>query len=142
MGLALGLALYILERTDETRSTQKHPKYNGVESNVPNALFGALIIFIFFPFLAFDLDTFHGVNRFNYLIGPFYIVLAMGASIVGAVIVSTIFNGNLIIRDLIHAPIAGGIIAGSASFYISTPVYSLVAGFAGGAIQSLLQNIF
>ena len=142
MGLALGLILYCKEKANYSTSTGSHPKYSSSENNAPLALFGAIIIFLFFPLLGFDLDTFHGVNLFNYFTGPFYIILAMGAAIVGALIASAIFNGHLIVRDLIHAPIAGGIIVGSASFFITAPVYSLVAGFAGGFVQSCLQNLF
>ncbi len=68
--------------------------------------------------------------------------MAMGAAIVGAVIFSVLINGSVIARDLIHAPIAGGIIAGSASFFITAPVYIFVVGFTGGAVQTVLQNVF
>lgn len=70
------------------------------------------------------------------------VIVAMGASIVSSVIVSCMINGHLIVRDLIHAPIAGGIIAGSASFFLTNQVYALVVGFVGGAIQTLIQNYF
>lgn len=74
--------------------------------------------------------------------GPVYIILAMGAAVVGSVIFSVLINGTVVARDLIHAPIAGGIIAGSASFFITAPVYTFVVGFTGGAIQAVLQNVF
>jgi hypothetical protein len=106
------------------------------------AIFGSLIIFLFFPLLAFDLETFHTVNTYNYYNGPFFIVMAMGAAIVGAVIFSVLINGSVVARDLIHAPIAGGIIGGSASFFITAPVYIFVVGFTGGAVQTVLQNVF
>jgi hypothetical protein len=66
----------------------------------------------------------------------------MGAAVVGAVIFSVLINGKLVARDLLHAPIAGGIIAGSASFFITNPVYTFVVGFTGGALQAVVQNIF
>ncbi len=141
MGLALGLILYLKEKKNPETSTEFHPNYTSSDTNVSVALFGSLIIFVFFPFLAFDLDTFHGINSFNLYTGPLLIVVAMGASIIGSVIVSFYFNGYLIIRDLIHAPIAGGIIAGSASFFLTNQVYALVVGFVGGAIQSFIQNV-
>lgn len=65
----------------------------------------------------------------------------MGAAIVASFIMSGLINGSAIIRDVIHAPIAGGIVVGSASFFITNPVYALVAGFAGGAVQTFIQNI-
>jgi hypothetical protein len=54
---------------------------------------------------------------------------------------SSLINGNIIVRDIMHAPIAGGIVVGSASAFIAHPVYSMVAGFAGGAVQTLIQNL-
>lgn len=93
-----------------------------------------------FPLLAVDLDSFHGINAFNVYVGPFHIIVGMGAALIGSLITSLIFNGKLNPRDLIHGPIAGGVITGSASFFITNPVYALVVGFTGGVVQALLQN--
>ena len=65
----------------------------------------------------------------------------MGAGVVGSFCLSALIHGNIIIRDIIHGPIAGGIVVGSASFFITNPVYALVAGFAAGAVQSTIQSI-
>lgn len=67
-------------------------------------------------------------------------ILGMGAAIIGALSTSVFVNGSLVIRDIVNAPIAGGIVVGSASFFISNPVYSLVAGTTAGVAQSLIQN--
>jgi hypothetical protein len=64
----------------------------------------------------------------------------MAASLIGSSMVSMLINEQIIIRDLVHAPIAGGIVVGSASFFIANPVYALVAGFAAGVLQALIQN--
>jgi len=141
MGLALGLILRFKEDRTEGCSTEKHIRNTASSYSVALATFGALIIFTFFPFLALDLDSFHGINTFNIYTGPFYVIIAMGAAIIGSIIVSCLINGYLISRDIIHAPIAGGIIAGSASFYITNPVYALVVGFMGGVIQAAIQNL-
>jgi hypothetical protein len=45
----------------------------------------------------------------------------MGAAIGASVIFTCIINGYIIIRDIIHAPIAGAIVAGSASFFAVNP---------------------
>jgi positive regulator of sigma E activity len=142
MGLALGFILFLREKREADTNTEKHPNYTSNSSTVSVAIFGALIIFTFFPFLALDLDAYTGINKFNIFTGPFYIIIAMGAGVIGSVIVSCIINGHLIIRDLIHSPLAGGIIAGSASFFITNPVYALVVGFTGGATQAFIQNYF
>jgi hypothetical protein len=88
------------------------------------------------------MDVTNNFNIFNLYVTPVSIITGMGASLVGSFIVSSLFNGNVILRDIIHAPIAGGIVVGSASFFINNPVYALVAGFTGGAVQSFIQNLF
>jgi len=65
----------------------------------------------------------------------------MGAGTLGAVSISTLVNGYLISRDVIHGPVAGAIAVGASSLFITNPTYALVAGAAGGIIQALLQNI-
>lgn len=64
----------------------------------------------------------------------------MGAALIGAYSISSIINGNPIGRDMIHAPIAGGIVVGAASFFITNPVYAIVAGFTAGVVQCIIQN--
>lgn len=72
--------------------------------------------------------------------GPLSVIIGMGAALLGAFAVSSFVNGRIIIRDIIHAPIAGGIVVGAASYFITNPTYALVAGFTGGALQALIQN--
>lgn len=91
--------------------------------------------------MAYEIDVANNFNIFNLYTAPVSIVIGMGASIVASCIVSSIINGYIIIRDIIHSPIAGGIVVGSASLFITNPVYSFIAGFAGGAVQTLIQNI-
>lgn len=141
MGLAVGYILKLREDLTEGSSTERHLKYNASYSSVALSTFGAMIIFLAFPYLAMELDAYHGINNFNVYTGPFYVIVAMGAAIIGSIIVSCFINGTIIPRDLINAPIAGGIISGSASFFITNPVYALVVGFCGGAIQAVIQNI-
>ena len=50
-------------------------------------------------------------------------------------------NGIIIFRDLIHGIIAGAIVVGASSLYISNPIYAIVAGVTGGIIQTLIQNV-
>jgi len=141
MGLALGLIFREREKSTEGFITQRHTKYSSNTFGVSQAIFGSLIIFLFLPFLALDLDSYYGINTFNVYIGPVSIVLSMGAAIVSSIIFTSIINGHIIIRDLIHAPIAGAIVGGSASFFTTNVTEPLLAGFVGGMIQTLIQNI-
>ena len=142
MGLALGFIMRMRESSGNGPSTNKHPRNNANENSVSRAIIGAVIIFVFFPCLALDLDAQHGINYFNSFIGPFCIVLSMGASLVSTLIFSSLLNGTIIARDMIHAPIAGAIIGGTASFFSTNPAQPIIAGFFGGALQTLIQNYF
>jgi hypothetical protein len=141
MGLALGLILKCKDHISNDRSSLTNEFNNASKSSISIAAFGALIVFVLFPFLSYDLDTFRGFDSYPRYNGPTSMIIGMAAAIVGSACVSGIINGCLIARDLIHAPIAGGIVVGSASYFLTAPVYALVAGFAGGASQTLIQNL-
>ena len=49
-------------------------------------------------------------------------------------------NGSIVIRDLIHAPIVGGIAGGTASFFTTNLAECLIVGLVAGAIQTVYQN--
>jgi hypothetical protein len=112
--------------------------YTFLITSLTYSLFGTLIIFALFPVLAYDIDNFSPFSIFNLTNGPLSVLVGMGASIVGAYSVSSIINGTVITRDLIHAHIAGGIVVGAV--FVTNPVYSFVAGFTAGALQSIIQN--
>ncbi len=65
----------------------------------------------------------------------------MGAAVLGSFCVSTLIHGRIVMRDIIHGPIAGGIVVGSSSLFITNPVYALVAGFAAGVTQTIIQAV-
>lgn len=115
-------------------------KYVGSEYSVIFALFGALIIFALFPLLAYQIDAYSRYNQHSPYTNPVSIIAAMGAGGIGAIFTSLLINGNLIARDAIHGPIAGAIVCGASSLYITNPVYAFVAGCAGGINQAVIQN--
>lgn len=105
------------------------------------ALFGSLIIFALFPFLAYEIDAYTYFHDYSTYSNPLSIILAMGAGTIGAIFVSLFIHGFIIARDVIHGPIAGAIAVGASSLYITNPTYALVAGCAGGIIQGIIQNL-
>lgn len=105
-------------------------------------MFGALIIFAFFPFLAFEIDGYIFQNIFSASSAPFLILLAMGAGSVGSICISILINGSIIVRDATHGLIAGAIATGAGSLYMNNPVYALITGFIAGMIQAAIQSIF
>jgi len=115
-------------------------RYTGKEYSVLYAVFGSLIIFALFPFLAYEIDAYLFFNDYASYVNPLCIILAMGAGTLGSIFISTLINGQIIARDAIHGPIAGAIAVGASSMYITTPVWALVAGCGGGIVQALIQN--
>jgi hypothetical protein len=69
------------------------------------------------------------------------LIVGLGTGTIGAIFVSTLINGYIIARDALHGPIAGAIVVGASSLYITSPIYAFVAGITGGIAQSLIQNL-
>jgi hypothetical protein len=142
MGLGLGLLSLIRERKALNlldRSSMK--KYTSSESSTLYSLFGALIIFALFPLLAYEIDAYSRYNQYSPYTSPVCIIIGLATGAIGSILVSTLINGYIIARDAIHGPIAGAIVVGASSLYITNPTYAFVAGLSGGIIQGLIQNL-
>lgn len=141
MGLALGAMLRLLkEKVSKGSSTAKNIFNQSSLFNSSLAILGSIVIFTLFPILAYDVDSTRTFDPFLLHTAPISVLLGMAASLMAAYITSSVFNPNVIARDLLHAPIAGGIVVGSAASFIVSPVYALVAGFTAGTVQTLIQN--
>ena len=141
MGLALGGMLRLLkEKVTKGSSTAKNIFHQSSLFNSALAMLGSILIFALFPVLAYDVDSSKTFDSFLLYTAPVSVLLGMAASLMAAYIASSALNGNVIARDLLHAPIAGGIVVGSAASFIANPVYALVTGFTAGTVQTLIQN--
>jgi hypothetical protein len=142
MGLVLGVFSYLREKKPEYSINEiSLKKYNGDEYTVLYSLLGAIIIFLLFPFLAYDIDAYIYQNNYAPYVSPLVIIIAMGASMIASIATSLLFNGHLVVRDVTHGLIAGAIIMGSASLYIANLTYVFITAFIGGVIQALIQNL-
>lgn len=99
------------------------------------------MIFALFPILAYQSDAFNPFNQYSPYTNPLCIIAGLGSGAVGALFITTLMNGIIIFRDLIHGVIAGAIVVGASSLYISNPLYAIVAGLTGGIIQAVIQNV-
>jgi hypothetical protein len=143
MGLALGLFQRLREQREDCRPDPLSlKKYSAAEPSALYSLFGALVIFAVFPFLAFEVDGYIFFSNFSTYSLPLCLVLAMGAGVVGSVCFSLLYNGQLIVRDATHGVVAGAVASGAASLYLVSPSYALIAGGIGGLVQSFVQNTF
>ena len=142
MGLALGFFAYLRERKEQyTIDETSLKKYTADEQSVIYSVLGVLFIFVFFPFLAYDIDAYIFQNKFSAYVSPLILILAMGAGLIGSLAFSALFNGYVIIRDVMHGVIAGAIIPGAGSLYTYNPTYAIITGFIGGVSQALIQNM-
>lgn len=66
----------------------------------------------------------------------------MGSAIITSVAISILLNdGRLRVRDVQNGLIAGAIVGGSASYFITNPVYALICGVAGAIFQPIFENM-
>ena len=64
----------------------------------------------------------------------------MGAGIGGSLVMSMLFNGYIILRDVTHGAVAAAVATGAASLYILNPSYAIITGFMAGIMQGFFQN--
>jgi len=143
MGLALALCEKLRERREEYQiAAASLKKYDSAEQSALYSLFGALLIFALMPVLAFEIDGYIYFSSFNTFSMPLCLVLGMGAGVMGGILVSILFKGQVVVRDVTHGVVAGAIVAGASSLYLINPSYALIAGGIGGLTQALIQNTF
>jgi hypothetical protein len=111
-----------------------------------SSLMGIFFIFVLFPFLAYEGDQSLQGSLFHRYITPISIFISMGSSLMASICVSIMVNGDnsktIRVKDILNAIVAGGIISGAASFYITSPFLAIIAGSISGSTQYLFDNIF
>lgn len=69
------------------------------------------------------------------------VFFSISGSTISCVALGLIFYGRFIVRHLVYGPVAGAVIGGAASFYISNPVYAILVGVVGGMLQAIFMSI-
>jgi hypothetical protein len=110
-GLAGGVLAILLALTRHKDIISNHSFYVSHKFNATFAMVGAAFIWVFFPVLNMDIPG----TLFIYTNGGISTVISISAAVVAAVGFSLVLNGKLEFRDIITAPIAGGVIIGSSS---------------------------
>jgi uncharacterized membrane protein YjjB (DUF3815 family) len=72
---------------------------------------------------------------------PLNIWYSMSAAAMIGMAFSIIINGKIIVRDLLHSLIAGGIACCTAGVYFTNPVWAMVLGSTCGIVQTLVQGL-
>jgi hypothetical protein len=109
-----------------------------------HSIFGGILIFILFPFLAFEGDQSYASNIFGRYNAPVSIFLSMSTAIITSVAIGMLIYGDnmksLRIKDILNGLIAGGIVNGAASFYITTPFLAIVIAVTSTVLQYIFDN--
>jgi ammonia channel protein AmtB len=95
------------------------------------------------PILAYEGDNSNAISRFNLYTGPICIILAMGSAVVTSISCFSFKYGvekGLRVKDILNGIIAGGVVCGSASFYITTPVLALICGATAAICQFIFEH--
>ena len=118
----------------------QHQNYSADRFSATFALIGTVLTWIFFPVLAMDYlkDVVTTTNTYT---GAYSVIFALCASTLAAFMISPLFNDGVLIRDVIYAPIAGGVACSTASFWILNPVYALLTGLVAGSVQVVIMNL-
>ena len=67
--------------------------------------------------------------------------MAMGAGLIGALVLTIFINGYVIVRDLTHGIVAAAIAVGAGSLYIFNPAFPIITGFVAGSTHTIIQNL-
>ena len=70
------------------------------------------------------------------------VIIAMGAAGTTSAAMSCLSNGYLVLRDVTHGIVAGGVSVGAAALYVVDPVYGLLSGAIAGIFQGIIQSCF
>lgn len=136
-GFAGATIAFLLYKTKQSTMLQNHPHYTSQKFNATLSLMGAAFIWVFFPVMNMDIPP----TLFVYTNAGISTLFSISAAVVAAVGVSLIAYGKLEFRDVITAPIAGGVIIGCSSTYIYNPLQSLMLGAGAGVLQVAFNNI-
>jgi ammonia channel protein AmtB len=100
-------------------------------------LIGAAFCWVFFPSINIDIPT----TLFIYSNGGISTLYSISSAVATSVAFSLVLNGKLMFRDIITAPIAGGVVIGSAAIYIYNPLEALIFGFVAAILQVIFNKI-
>jgi len=100
------------------------------------ALVGAAFIWVFFPVLNMDIPN----TIFVYSNSAISTIVSIASCVVATISMSLIANGRVDYRDLITAPILGGVIVGSSATHIYNPAEAIIMGVVASFFQVLFNR--
>ena len=95
------------------------------------ALVGSAFIWVFFPVINMDIPS----TLFIFSYAGISTILCISGCVVATIAFTLIINGKIEYRDLITAPIVGGVVIGSSSTYVYNPTEAILIGIVAGLLQ-------
>lgn len=133
MGAALCFILYFKQESFITG----HPEYATKKINRTLALIGAAFCWVFFPVINMDISP----QLFIYSNAVISTIICISACVVTMIGINLTIDARIQIRNLITAPIAGGVIIGSSSANIYTALEAIMLGMGAAALQYIFNKI-
>jgi hypothetical protein len=114
-----------------------HPEYTASKLSRVLSLIGSLFCWVFFP--AFNMDI--SPQLYLQTNAGLSTIICISASVTTMVGLSLTIDQKIEIRNLITAPIAGGVIIGSSSIFIYNPLGALMMGSLGAGLQFIFNKL-
>lgn len=133
MGLSLCLILYI-KQSDLIKG---HVQYATKKINRTLALTGAAFCWVFFPVINLDISP----ELFFYSNAGLSTIICISSCVVTTIGLCLTVDARINIRNLITAPIAGGVIVGSSSANIYTALEAIMLGMLAAVLQFIFNRI-
>jgi len=133
MGAAQCFVLYF----KQSEFINGHPEYATKKLNRTLALIGAAFCWVFFPVLNMDISP----QLFFYSNAGITTIICISACVVTMVGINLTVDTKIQIRNLITAPIAGGVIVGSSSANIYTALEAILLGMLAALLQYIFNRI-
>lgn len=139
VSLAMGVVLTVREKRNVGFFNYLE-KLQGCHQSALHSLFGALLIFVLLPVLAYEGDSSNKFFLFSLTNGPLSVLLSMASAVVASAACGLFYKGSFRVKDILNAVVSGGVISGTASYYITTPVLAVICGTVGAIFQYTLDN--
>lgn len=133
MGSTLSLILYI-KQSDLIKG---HVEYATKKLNRTLALIGSAFCWVFFPVINMDISP----QLFFYSNAGLSTIICISSCVATTIGICLTVDARIHVRNLITAPIAGGVIVGSSSANIYTALEAIMLGMLAAVLQFIFNRV-
>ena len=136
-GGAMALTLSLILYKKQADLIKGHVEYATKKINRTLALIGAAFCWVFFPVINLDISP----QLFIYSNAGLSTIICISSCVVTTIGLCLTVDARVNIRNLITAPIAGGVIVGSSSANIYTALEAIMLGMLAAVLQFIFNRI-